>query len=189
MTQKIFIYSSIYLIVILTLIFAFYDNVNLFIATVMPVSFAFIVFMFVFVFRKSIKSKPQNNHQIFSDTATINTQNLKEITTRPFLFGIENKIISDENLFYNNDELVAINKQYEKAVFKLTEITELSKTGTQINNRRIWQIRINRENEPEVIFKFTHNYTILNKSFPEFIERMNQVNPKAVKTKFNLFSM
>lgn len=189
MIKKVFIYTSIYLIVILTLIFAFYDNVNLFIATVMPVSFAFIVFMFVFVFKKSIKSKPQNNHLIFSDTATINTQNLKEITTRPFLFGIENKIISDENLFYTNDELVAVNKQNEKAVFKLTEITELSRTSTIINNHKIWQIKINRENEAEIIFKFAHNYTIWNKNFPEFIERMNQINPKAVKTKFNLFSM
>jgi hypothetical protein len=84
--------------------------------------------------------------------------------------------------------LVAVNKQNEKAVFKLSEISELSRTSTLINNRKIWQIKINRENEPEIIFKFAHNYTIWNKNYPEFIERMNQINPKAVKTKFNLFS-
>ena len=142
-----------------------------------------------FIYKKHFKDfKPIDNEIKYSNSQTSNIQ-LKKISTRPFLFGLEKKFISDDDLFFDNENLYAINNKNQKATFKLTDITEISKTSWEINNRRLWQIKIKQENDKEIVFKFAHNYTIWNKNFLHFHEKIKSINPNVIKTKWNLWSM
>lgn len=114
---------------------------------------------------------------------------MRKISTRPFLFGLEKNFLSDEEFYFDNDHFYAIDNNQQKQIFKLTDITEIKKTYFQINYRRIWQVKIKQDEDREIIFKFAHNYTFWNKNFPLFYKKIKSINPKAVKTKWNLWSM
>lgn len=190
MIKKIIIASIICILIITTLALTFSDNSDLLVKSVVPITLIFAVFVTTIVLKKAFGgAKPKNEKLHFSETSNINIENLKPISNRPFFFGIEKKILSDEKLFYDNECLYAINKQNEVARFKLNEICSIKKTSVQINNHRIWEIKIIREDTSEIIFKFSHNYTIWNKNFPQFLELVKQINSNKVKTNFDLFSM
>ncbi len=141
------------------------------------------------IYKKHLaRFKPKNSEILYSNPQVLNTQ-LKKISTRPFLFGLESKFISNDEFYFDNENFYAINKKSGKAIFKLTDIIEISKTSLKINNRRLWQVKIKQENDKEVVFTFAHNYTIWNKNFSIFYERIKLINPNAIKTKWDLWSM
>lgn len=111
---------------------------------------------------------------------------LNKISSRPFLFGLEKKLLSDDEFYFDNENFYAINQDNKTAKFNLKDITELSRTGVNINNRNIWQVKINAENQ-ELVFKFAHNYTIWNKSFFDFYEKVEALNPSAIKSKWSIW--
>ncbi|MNK31569.1 hypothetical protein D3C87_500060 [compost metagenome] len=113
---------------------------------------------------------------------------LIRISTKPFLFGLEKKLLSDDEFYFDNENFYAINQENKTAKFDLKNITELSRTDVNINNRTIWQVKINAENK-ELVFKFAHNYTIWNKSFLNFYNRIKTLNPSVVKSKWSLWRM
>lgn len=113
---------------------------------------------------------------------------LIKISTKPFLFGLEKKLVSDDEFYFDNENFYAINQEKRMAKFNLKDITELSRTAFNINNRNIWQVKIKSENK-ELVFKFAHNYTIWNKSFLDFYDRITTVNPSAIKSKWSLWRM
>ncbi len=115
---------------------------------------------------------------------------LNKISKRPFLLGLERKVISNSDFYFDNENFYAINeKENTKTVFKLAEIIELSKTSIKINNRRIWQVKVNQVNGKEITFRFAHNYTIWNNNFHLFYKKVKSINPSAIKSKWNLWTI
>jgi hypothetical protein len=117
-------------------------------------------------------------------------EEIRKISSRPFLFGLEDNLVSDEDFYFDDINFYAIdNKQQRKAVFLLTEIIELSKTSITITNHRVWQVIIHGADNQKIVFKFTHNYTLWNKDFVKFYKKIEQINPAAIKSKWSLWTM
>lgn len=129
--------------------------------------------------------KPKRQNINYNNSSS---NDLIKISTKPFLFGLEKKLLSDDEFYFDNENFYAINQENKTAKFDLKDITELSRTDVNINNRTIWQVKINAENK-ELVFKFAHNYTIWNKSFLDFYNRIKTLNPSAIKSKWSLWRM
>lgn len=189
MIKRIIILALIYTIVILFLTLNMDKLGNLYVFLLLIFSIIFAIFIISFIYKKHLKGfKPKNSEILYSTPQTSDNQ-LKKISTRPFLFGLEKKFISDDELFFDEEHFYAVNNKNQKATFKLADITEISKTSLQINNRRLWQVKIKQDNGKEIVFKFAHNYTLWNKNFLDFYEKIKSINPTVVKTKWNLWSM
>ncbi len=152
-------------------------------------SFFFAILLVGLIFKKHFIGFKSKNSEI----KYVNSQNpnieMKKISTPPFLFGLDRKFISEEELYFDEENFYAINNKHQKATFKLTDITEISKTSLRINNRRLWQIKVKQDNGKEIVFIFAHNYTIWNKNFLLFYEKIKLRNPNAIKTKWSLWTI
>lgn len=121
----------------------------------------------------------------FTDTKPSNIENLNKISQRPFLLGLEKKLVSNYTFYFDENYFYVFNNEGKEEKFALTEITEFSRTSLSINKRRIWNIKLKRLNESELSFKFTGNYTIFNKNFKTFYDKLKSVNPAAVKSEWS----
>jgi len=137
------------------------------------------------IYRKYFAALSKNQNVTYSSS---NPEGLNKISGRPFLFGLEKKIISEDNFYFDNHFFYAVNKNNRTAKFRLRDITELSKTSYQINNSRIWQVKINDEGD-EVVFSFAHNYSVWNKNFLTFYHKLKEVNPSVIQSKWSVWSM
>lgn len=150
----------------------------------------FFIFIFREVYRHYLMGQThENGNLIRTPLKSSELKALKKISTRPFLFGLEKKFISDHAFYFDDTNFYVITNDFKKTVFKLTAIIEIRKTSIQISNRRIWQVKIKDENTKDIIFKFGHNYTFRNKNFPQFLEKVKAINPTAIKTKWSLWTM
>ena len=189
MLKRIIVLCILYTVLMLILILNSNKTEEIFTLWIGLISLIFIVFVFREVYLNYIVvQKPQNIKvtQTHLNNTELNT--LKKISTHPFFFGFENKLINDEEFYFDAVHFYAITPDSKKAVFKLADIIELSKTSTIINNRHVWQVKIQYETDQEVIFKFTHNYTVWNKDFLLFYEEVKRINPEAIKSKWNLWT-
>ncbi|KFF08719.1 hypothetical protein [Chryseobacterium luteum] len=159
-------------------------NTYLSVIVFLGVVFAFLIVRIVY--KKNRSGIRQENNKL--NYTNSDFQHLNKISARPFLFGLEKKIISDHEFYFDHENFYAVNPHHQTAKFNLKDITEISKTSVKINNSSIWQIKINNNNE-EVVFKFAHNYTIWNKNFLEFYRKVEELNPSAIKSKWNIWSM
>ena len=115
---------------------------------------------------------------------------MKKISSRPWiLFNFEAKWVSEDELYYDEENFYAINRENQKAIFKLTDIIELKRTSNIIRNAKIWQLKIKDKDNKEITFNFTHNYRIWNNNFPLFYNKLKEINPNKVKSKWSLWSM
>ncbi|RKE56573.1 hypothetical protein [Sphingobacterium detergens] len=155
------------------------------------IGFALFIVLFSLIFRKYTAGfKPKNNQISYEASTDLVGEEIRKISSRPFLFGLEDNLVSDEDLYFDDINFYAIdNKQQRKAVFPLTDIIELSKTSITITNQRVWQVIINGADNHKIVFKFTHNYTLWNKDFVKFYKKIAQVNPAAIKSKWSLWTM
>jgi len=190
MLKIILIISLIYTALILTLTLNIDKLGGPYIFLLLVVNFAFSLFLIRAFYKKYIAGfKPKNNEITYVNSEDLNIK-LRKISTRPFLFGFENKFISEDDFYFDDENFYAVNKEFKKAIFKLTDIVEISKTSLQINNRRLWQVKINQQGTcKEIVFKFAHNYTIWNKNFYLFYEKVKLINPTAIKSKWSLWTM
>ncbi len=190
MLKRIIIISLIYTLIILILTLNMGQLVNsyIFLITASSLLFMGLLFREIFV-RKKEEFKQKPNTIVYTKFQKSELESLKKISTKPFLFGIEKYLVSDGEFYFDDANFYAINKDSQKTVYKLTDITELSKTLSPINNRRIWQVKIKTANNREVVFKFAHNYTIWNKNFPLFYKKIKSINPDVVKSKWNLWNV
>ena len=101
---------------------------------------------------------------------------------------MEGRFISDESFYFDNNNLYIIAKNRKAVKVPFTQIAELKKTAININKIRIWQIIIRKE-EVETLFRFAHNYTIWNKNFKEFYDKLSNKNSIAVKTKWSYWNL
>ncbi|MEA1847612.1 hypothetical protein U9K52_01700 [Chryseobacterium sp. MHB01] len=111
-----------------------------------------------------------------------------KISQQPFLFGLEKGLISNKDFYYDQDFFYAVDEAGAVSTYNLTDISELSGTATQINNSRIWQLKIIQDSET-VEYRFAHNFSIWNKNFLNFYYRVKQIRPEAIKSKWSLWRM
>jgi hypothetical protein len=134
--------------------------------------------------------KPDNNQIIDQSSADLTMGELRKISSRPILLGLEDNLVSDEDLYFDDVNFYAINtKHNRKVVFPLTDIVELSKTSVIITNHHVWLVILQTKDNNKIVFRFTHNYTIWNKNFHVFYQKVNQISPSAVKSKWSLWTM
>lgn len=189
MLKRTLIICSIYIILILAVKLNSNTIGDSYIFLLLTLTLAFPFFLILNFYKKYIVEFKPKNKITYENSENLDT-GLKKISTRPFLFGLENKFLSDDEFYFDDENFYAINKEFKKAVFKLTDIAEISKTSLQINNRRIWQVKINdATTSQEITFKFAHNYTIWNTNFYHFYQKIRLINPDAIKSKWSLWKI
>ena len=152
-------------------------------------SICFFIYMIWKLFNYYNRDWKKNNEMLFNDLQEdIDIAQLKKISSRPFFFGLEGRFISDESFYFDNNNLYIIAKNRKAVKVPFTQIAELKKTAININKIRIWQIIIRKE-EVETLFRFAHNYTIWNKNFKEFYDKLSNKNSIAVKTKWSYWNL
>ncbi|UIR57705.1 hypothetical protein LZQ00_07755 [Sphingobacterium sp. SRCM116780] len=191
MLKNIIILSILYAAIILGVTLTINSMSNYYIPFILITSMSFLLMLIREIVKKySSEFKPINNttirYQPFDNTD--DKGKLKNISERPFFFGLEKKLLSPEDFYFDEDNFYAINTYGEKATFPLNDITELKGTAITITNRRIWQLKIASSNE-EITFKFAPNYTIWNKNFLVFYNKIKLIKPEAVKSKWSLWRM
>ena len=141
-------------------------------------SICFFIYMIWELFNYYNGDWKKNNEILFANLQEdIDMTKLKKISSRPFFFGLEGRFISDESFYFDDDNLYIIAK-----------ITELKKTSMNINKIRIWQISVGIEGA-EAMFRFANNYTIWNKNFKDFYDKLSNKNSIAVKTKWSYWNL
>jgi len=189
MLKRTLIICSIYIILILSITLNRDTIGESYVFLLLIFTLAFPFFLIPIFYKKYIADFKPKNKITYENSENLDIE-IKKISTRPFLFGLENKFLSDDEFYFDNENFYAINKKFKKAIFKLTDIEEISKTSLQINNRRIWQVKINDAAiSQEITFKFADNYTIWNTNFYHFYEKVRLINPNAIKSKWSLWKM
>lgn len=189
MIKRTLLISCAYLTLLLVLTLNMEMLGNGYIFLVILISILFVMLLMKDISKKYRPAlKPKNKPLNFDSSFNKNERNQKKISSRPFLFGLERKLISDGSFYFDDHHFYVVNKDSLKATYQLKDIIELSKTSVEINNIRIWQVKIKAADQPEVHFKFAHNHSLWNKNFYHFYEKINQINPRAIKSKWNIWS-
>lgn len=164
---------------------------NLYIISLIIFSLAFGVLVLVEIYKKvTFNLKPVKQNVEYENDDDGNLKELKIISSRPFiLFGFESKLVSEDELYFDDENFYAINKANQKAVFKLTDITELSRTSINIRNQTLWQLKIKDRSDHEITIRFAHNYRIWNNNFVLFHAKLKAINPNVIKSKWSLWRM
>ncbi len=189
--QKLIIISLIYIFIVFIITLNMNKLGNLYVLFLIILSLVFAIFVSLEIFKKvTLKIKPVKQNVEYENIDDKNLQELKIISSRPFiLFGSESKLVSDDQLYFDQENFYAINKGNQKAVYKLTDITELSRTSINIRNQTLWQLKIKVKNDNEITIRFAHNYRVWNKNFVLFYDKLKTINPNVVKSKWSLWRM
>lgn len=186
MIKRIIIYLIVYTILLITIIFTMSEMETFFLLAILISGLGFGAIIIFEVYKKYIAgSKPKNYDLEFTNS---NVENLNRISQKPFLFGLEKQIISNSEFYFDDVNFYVVNDHNKTAKFNLNSITELSRTSVRINNSAIWQVKINDGRE-QLVFKFAHNYTIWNKNFLVFYEKLKAINPSTIQSKWSLWKM
>lgn len=116
------------------------------------------------------------------------TPTLYKISQRPFLFGLEKRLVNSQDLYCDERFFYAVDKAGTVLRYPLINITELSRTGIQINNSRIWQVKISMGSDI-IEYRFTHNFSMWNKNFLNFYNKIKQIKPQAVQSEWRLWRL
>ena len=189
--QNLIIISLIYIFIVFIITLNMNKLGNLYVLFLIILSLVFAIFVSLEIFKKvTLKIKPVKQNVEYENIDDKNLQELKIISSRPFiLFGSESKLVSDDQLYFDQENFYAINKGNQKAVYKLTDITELSRTSINIRNQTLWQLKIKVKNDNEITIRFAHNYRVWNKNFVLFYDKLKTINPNVVKSKWSLWRM
>lgn len=182
MVKKIILFVLVYavLITILTLTMSQADDTYLIVITISGLLLGVLIVREIY--KKYFTAVSPSNSPL--TYGTFNSGDVYKISSKPFLFGLEKKIVSEDDFYFDRDSFYAVNKNQQAAKFSLRDITELSKTSYQINNSRIWQVKI-RNNGEEEVFRFAYNY----KNFLNFYNTLKEINPDIIKSKWSVWSM
>lgn len=195
MIKRILLLISAYAIltVVITVNFSqekFYISILVIINTIFAVTILFLIYKYFRFSKQHILSDKKlflRNDVVFANI-TFDNDILLKISQQPFLFGIEQKLIANKDFFYDKDYFYVIGQDGAVDAYRLEDISELSRTSTQINNSRIWQIKISVATET-VEYRFVHNFSIWNKNFLKFYNKVKQIRPEAIKSKWSLWMM
>lgn len=161
--------------------------------TVLNLIFAALILITVFknfkISKQNINTNnPHRQNKIRDPRNNFKTDAWFKISQKPFLAGLEKGLVSSEDFYYDQSFFYAVDEAGNGSKYPLTDIAELSGTGTQINNSRIWQVKISKGSETRE-YRFVHNFSIWNKNFLNFYNKVKQISPQAVKSKWSLWRM
>ena len=159
---------------------------DLLVIAVLIFSQVIVFFIIRKVYRAVIAPKKESS---YSKATGIDFSNLKKISSRPFLLGLEDKFMNDEELYFDDRHLYAVDRQIKLTTYSLEDIISLERTSTQINNRSIWQLDIKQADGQMAVFKFANNYTLWNKNFTAFYERVSDLHPHAIKSAWSVWRL
>ena len=153
---------------------------------VFAVFFALAVYQY---FRRLAQdNRPSAGASDRSNTVNFDSTSVFKISRKPFLLGIEKSFVSQEDFYFDRDFFYAVDDGTSALKYPLSDIAELCSTSTQLNNSRVWKIKVYRG--PELIeYKFTHNFSIWNKNFRNFYQRVKEIRPQAVTSEWSMWSM
>jgi hypothetical protein len=171
MVKRIILFVFFYAILItaLTLTMSQADDTYLIVITISGLLLGVLIVREIY--KKYFSTLPVENSSL--TYSTFNSGNAHKISSRPFLFGFEKKIVSADDFYFDHDSFYAVNKNQQ-----------LSKTSYRINNSRIWQVKITNNGE-EAVFRFAHNYSFRNKNFLNFYNTLKEVNPPVIKSNWS----
>ena len=186
------IYAALTVLITLTML---EEASFIFILIALNISFGiFILFTFYQNFRSAKRNSILNNQNVPDERSTIERirnfdgKDVLKISQRPFLFGLENRWISDHEFYFDQNFFYAADKAGTALKYPLTDITELSGTGTVINNNRIWKITLGTGSE-SCEYHFAHNFSIWNRNFQNFYTTVKRIRPEAIKSEWSLWRM
>ncbi|SOD18350.1 hypothetical protein [Pedobacter xixiisoli] len=190
MVLRIIILTVAFAIITFGIVMFFNAKDRMFIPLILLSSLVFSIILLREVYKNFvIEFKPVQNTAIdYQSPANHELGSLRKISERPFFFGLEKKLVSDNEFYFDEQNFYAINKDGEQAIFPLKDIVELSGTSVTVSQRRIWKVYIDSPTG-KIEFKLAPNYTIWNKSFEIFYQKVKSINPEAVKTKWTLWRM
>lgn len=163
---------------------------EMFVPLILFSSLIFAVLILREIYKKvAIEFKTTQNAMInYQSHRTNPTDGLRKISKRPFFFGLEKKLISPNEFYFDEQNFYAVNSNGDRAIFALKDIVELSGTSVTISGTRIWKVKI-ASSTGAIEFRLAPNYTIWNKSFKIFYQKVKSINPDAIKTKWTLWRM
>ena len=93
-------------------------------------SICFFIYMIWELFNYYNGDWKKNNEILFANLQEdIDIAKLKKILSRPFLFGLEGRFISDESFYFDDDNLCIIAKNRKAVKVSFTQIAELKRTS------------------------------------------------------------
>ena len=190
MGLKIIIIAVVYVLAIIGIVMLVNSMSNLFIPLILLSTLLFSILL-IREIRKVVsgKFKPVENAVIYNQTTKNNeVSSARKISEKPFLFGLEKGLVSDNEFYFDENNFYAFNNRGERAEFPLQAIVELSGTSVIISNRRIWMVKV-ATNNGIIEFKFGPNFTLWNKSFEVFYNKIKMIKPEAVKSNWSLWRM
>lgn len=187
MIKKLLILSAFYavatILVTMTML-----NEESFMIILVSLNMLFATLIVYIIYKNFSRAKQNVSTDLNPNSSFFDSKTVHKISQKPFLLGIEKRSISNEDFYFDQDYFYAVAPSGLFSKYLLTDIAELSGTATQINNSRIWQIKINRGLDLTE-YRFAHNYTIWNKNFYHFYVRMKEIKPEAVKSDWSLWRM
>ena len=111
----------------------------------------------------------------------INKKRLRQINSRPFMFGLEKLFFKKQDLFFDSENLY-VEDSAGMRTFPLSCITSIGRTYNKLGNRNQWEIDL-RYDGKFYSFRFFSNWTPRNNNFPIFLALMRRRKPEFEKNK------
>ena len=118
---------------------------------------------------------------LFKRRTNLDLTKLTKISNGHFFFGLAEYLRAKSEFYYNEKYLYVISTKNQVAKHRISNIVEVSKTSTMINDRRIWEIVINNVDD-KVTYKLSTNDTLSNNNFNLFLDKVNANSNSIVDT-------
>ncbi|MBA4820782.1 hypothetical protein H2241_07240 [Pantoea ananatis] len=95
--------------------------------------------------------------------------------------------MNTEDYYYDADFLYQKRKEDILNKIALGQIIQVRPTGTQISNRRVWQVRyLTGASRTEKTVSILNNYSLFNQDFAGFLSAVRAANPQAEVEKMTI---
>lgn len=95
--------------------------------------------------------------------------------------------MNTEDYYYDADFLYQKRKEDILNKIALGQIIQVRPTGTQISNRRVWQVRyLTGASRTEKTVSILNNYSLFNQDFADFLSAVRAANPQAEVEKMTI---
>ncbi|WP_370620408.1 hypothetical protein [Pantoea ananatis] len=96
--------------------------------------------------------------------------------------------MNTEDYYYDADFLYQKRKEDMLNKIALGQIIQVRSTGTQISNRRVWQVRyLTGVSRTEKTVSILNNYSLFNQDFAGFLSAVRAANPEAEVEKMTIW--
>jgi len=97
-------------------------------------------------------------------------------------------IIGRGTIIWFDSNSIYIGEKGSQSMVAITELESLEKTHNQLNNRYFWRLNYHY-NGQQCHLEFRNNYTLWNRNFKHFHNRLKEINPSAIRTAFHWWNI